>query len=156
MFFNEFIFGQDKNKCAMMLHARYTNLPLQLIAPLHSNLYEDFKWSKKEAKSIPKDDPEKEEFDAFVNIEYVLMLAIVTSEDFKGGIKNGAVEVTGSSSLLFDSFEDEIYFNESLASVLFKLENVGEGSSGLCVASLVPVTSLEICNKSIETLVSSS
>jgi hypothetical protein len=118
----------------LMIHKRFSNLPIPLLAPLHSNLVDDLNWSKKERD---KD---------FSTIKYVLQLA--ACEPIKGRSSH-PLDVTGASDILFHEFDNEVYFNESECSILFKPSN----TSTHIVASLVSIVKLDTCVKSIRRMV---
>lgn len=117
-----------------MIHKRFSNLPIPLLAPLHSNLVDDLNWSKKE-KDIE-----------YTSIKYVLQLAACDPIKGKSSLP---LDVTGASDILFHEFDNEVYFNESLCSILFKPSNV----STHLVASLIPIVKLDSCVKSIKIMV---
>ena len=149
--------GDDADQTAVMIQGRFINLPLPLVPSLHGALVEDLEWAKKEEgeKKGTETASSRGNADAvdpkFSDIEYILLLSPCGRQVEKGqDMKAFSPDVTGdSSSLLFDHFEDEIYFQESLASVFFK----PRCADTTYVAALVPVSSLDSCVKNIKKLV---
>jgi hypothetical protein len=88
-------------KTCLLVHERFTNLPLELICPLHSNLLEDLQWSAH--STIP-------ECQAFQGIDSLLLLAPMAQSE---GIPSGCMDVTGSSSIMYDRFDDEIFAQQA-------------------------------------------
>ena len=127
------------------MHARFSNLPLQLIGVLHRNLLEDLGWSQRqresEGVSINSDS-----FN-FASVQHILLLARVSKPD---DMSRCTRDVTGSSSLLFDLFEDEVYFQASIAAVIMPSRVNPEFA---IVAAILPVNVLERCVKQIREIV---
>ena len=201
----------------ILLHKRFSNLPLELIAPLHSNLEEDLSWASQSAQKqkqqqgggkvvgvVTRAGEETEEdgsesFD-FGLIDSILLLSVCSlpssgngeagggkgskgkdkgkdkskgkhghqennGEDSKGERGGeaegggGVVDVTGNASLLFDDFEDEMYAQNAVASVMFRPVSSSKSSGGAgfsLTASLIPVSALPRCVSAINSLVPSS
>ena len=153
--------GDDSGQTAVMIQGRFINLPLQLIPSLHGALLGDLEWAQNEENSVGKkkvkqtsassgDDTAVEVEPKFSEIEYVLLLSPCTRQVDKGQDQSTfSPDVTNdSSSLLYDHFEDEIYFQESLASIFFK----PRCADTTFAAALVPVSSLSACVEGIKKL----
>ena len=150
--------GDDADQTAVMIQGRFINLPLQLIPSLHGALVEDLEWAKKEEKSANKakkvgtssNSSEESVVPKFAGIEYILLLSPCTRQVEKGQDKSTfSPDITSDSSIMFDHFEDEIYFQESLASVFFR----PRCADTTYAAALVPVSSLDSCVENIKMLV---
>jgi hypothetical protein len=76
----------------------------------------------------------------------VLLIVPCTMEKGQEVAKKTCVDITGNSSVLFDSFEDDVYFQESLAAYAFKATN----SESTLAAVVLPVSSLPSCIKQIQ------
>jgi len=129
----------------VMLHQRFTNLPIQLIPSLHSNLLEDIGWARKLKEG--DEGSEGGSYLEFKSLQYVLLLS-------KCNLEGGTcpLDVTGNSSLLFDSFEDECYAQSADVTILFQASRCQTNIA----ASWIPVTKLEECVRRIEFLCSST
>jgi hypothetical protein len=128
----------------LLLHKRFSNLPLQLVAALHANLEEDLGWAKHNHESNDK------EVNDFLSMNQILLLAACSSDDFKGKPSTSAMNVLGRSDLLFECFEDEVYLQNASSAFLFK----SKASNGApLLAALVPLTSLKKCIKEITALI---
>lgn len=119
-----------------MIHKRFANLPLELLAPLHENLLDDVLWAKDViTKGQPVEDPTDEPlFREFGAMTHVLLLDTCTLDISQQkqstsasldstAISPAAVEVTGSgvtSSILFDAFENEIYAQHAITVIVFQ------------------------------------
>ena len=151
--------GDDADQTAMMIQGRFINLPLQLVPSLHGSLVEDLEWAKREENSASKKNKktttsssssDEAVIPKFANIEYILLLSPCTRHVEKGqDASTFSPDVTSDSSILFDHFEDEIYFQESLASVFFK----PRCADTTYAAALIPVSSLSSCVENIKMLV---
>lgn len=130
------------HKAGLFLHGRFVNLPLTLIPALHRQLHEDLIWASKQEKeaSFPSDK------EVFGSIEYLLLI----SQCHRPDAGSASSDITSDSSVIFDNFEDEIYFQESLASVIFKPTCAGGGVT--FGAALVPVSSLPLVVSSLQTM----
>lgn len=62
--------------------------------------------------------------------------------------KNTCVDIAGNNAVLFDSFEDDIYFQESVLSYAFKSSH----SESTVAFLLVPVSALPSCVSQISAL----
>lgn len=156
----------------LYLHSRISNFPIELVAPLHRNLFEDILWAQKR--------DEEEEIEGakdFEKMEQVLLIAQLSSdhrsslgqknkkekkekhhengkkeeeeEGGKGMIGAGEDVTNGYTSLLFDFFDDEILLQQSGASLRMK----PSFSKTSIVVALLPLSSLEKSCKAIEGLV---
>ena len=63
--------------------------------------------------------------------------------------KNSCVDIQGNSSVMFDNFEDDIYFQESEFSYAFK-SSKSDSTVGVV---LVPIASLSKCISQINDMV---
>ena len=151
---------------SIMIHNRFTNLPLPLIGALHRNLEEDISWAKQQANndsSIQKvdnlnqssDDLNSQDNDKndFGVINFIILLSTCTfTEDsqfnFDGNNSNKSYNVTGNSSIIFDLFEDECYFQNCSSAVLFKCKESYYKDSPM-VAMLIPISKLTVVINSI-------
>jgi len=129
-------------KCAstgLFLHGRFMNLPLQLCGALHSNLVEDLTWSKDSSDSDPND---------FKGMEFVLALVPCSMEKGQEVAKLSCVDITGNNTVIFDSFEDDIYFQESVCTYAFN----GSKSERTLACVLVKVDSLPSCVSQLQAM----
>lgn len=148
--------SSGKSSAGILLHQRFSNLPIELIGPLHRNLEEDLSWAQTKTHSDDDNDEPLEGSVArsatfFSDLAYVLLLCPVgASKDFDvSGVK--AHSVLGTAALTFDSFEDEVYFQHAEAAVVFKPSKAcGAGyEENAVVAALVPVKRMKDCVKGI-------
>ena len=145
-----------------MVHGRFINLPLKLIPHLHRNLLEDLEWIKSQKTSgesgITKkrssgkdssesnssglstaekesDKPSVEVVDAFFGIENILILAPCSGRENASSSNSTASshDVTGDSSVMFDNFEDEIFFQVYLIYRKLKLGYIQMRTPNLCL-----------------------
>lgn len=137
------IAGADTCLTGIMLQGRFMNLPLTLIPPLHRQLLVDVTWARDEEKK------NKVDKNVFSKLEYVLLLS-PCSRQVANGQEAQSPDITGDSSLLFDYFEDEIYFQESLASIMFKPKCAGVTFA----VALVPLSSIDSCIESLKNMLS--
>jgi hypothetical protein len=132
----------------LMFYRKFSNLPLELISPLHQSLGDDLHWAME--NTVSKDISADQEF--YKKMTHVALICPVSGTD--GIVVNKtAVDVTGNSTLLFDYFEDEIYHQRASLSLLFK-STITKNS--LTLAALVPVKSLKSCVKDIQDLLAKS
>lgn len=96
------------------------NIPLELIYQLHRNLSDDLTWildPSKRGTEIAED--LLSAFDAMEQI--VIFRPCAPDSDSSSSSSSNKVEhVTGSSSIMFDYFEDDVYFEH--ADLAFKLK----------------------------------
>mgnify|MGYP003385686937 FL=1 len=59
--------------------------------------------------------------------------------------KKACVDIKGNNSVMFDAFEDDVYFQESLCTYAFKSSH----SESTLAAVLVPLSSLSSCSNQI-------
>lgn len=143
----ECVGGAQGGATGLFLHQRFSNLPLELIGHLHRNLDEDLGWAQQlhDADS----DGGAQEISEFKSLQFVILLCCC---DVQGGspVKDAAVvDVSGSSALLFHNFEDDLYFQEAICTVLFRPKTTDQ----TMVASLIPTASLKKCALGISSLV---
>jgi protein BCP1 len=134
--------GDEVQVVGLFLHGRFVNLPLTLIPTLHKQLHEDLIWaSEQETKAALSTDKK-----IFGSMEYLLLI----SQCHRPEAGSASSDITSDSSVMFDNFEDEIYFQESLASVMFKPTCAGGGAT--FGAAIVPVSSLPLVISSLQTM----
>ena len=75
----------------------------------------------------------------------------VTDDKTKSGTKGGLQDVTGSTAVIFDNFEDEFYFQEATCAFYFQPSST-HISLPMC-AMLIPVSSLGKCVREIYKLI---
>lgn len=124
----------------VLLHKRFSNLPIQLVGPLHINLEEDLGWAQHNHES---DDSEQNDFRS---LQYILLLCACSIEGESKLLHEGkALDVLGNAGLLFEYFEDEIFTQNATSAFLFKSKNSGNS----LVAAIVPIASLKKCVNAI-------
>lgn len=123
-----------------MIHARISNLPLGLVAPIHRNLWEDLQWSRSHGEEL-----ESEEAGHFKPISHLLLITTCSNPPSGSG---EVQDVTHRSSLLLDNFDDDIFLQESVAAMLYKPSHSGVH----LVAMLVPTSSITACIQQIANL----
>lgn len=84
----------------------------------------------------------------FVGMAFVLLIVPCAMESGQEVAKKTCVDIKGNNSVLFDSFEDDVYFQESLCAYAFKSAN----SENTLAALLVPMSSLISCVSQIQAL----
>mmetsp|Transcript_14112 Transcript_14112/g.13643 ORF Transcript_14112/g.13643 Transcript_14112/m.13643 type:complete len:346 (+) Transcript_14112:89-1126(+) len=138
--FLEFVSGSRVCTTGVMLHKRFSNLPIQLVGPLHLNLEEDLGWAQHNHES---DDSEQNNFRS---LQYILLLCACSLENEAKFLHEGkALDVLGNSGVLYEYFEDEIFTQNAISAYLFK----PKASATPYVAAIVPITSLKKCVNSI-------
>ena len=141
---NEWIDG-NRDLSGILIYRKFSNLPLELVSPLHKSLIDDLQWAKSVGSDISADDK------AFYSaMTHVVLFALLSSSEGLG--KERSIDITGNSSILFDYFEDEIYHQRSSFSVIFKSACVGKSLAAL----VVPVACLNLCLADIDKLLVSS
>ena len=135
--FLDFVIGTRVCTTGVLLHKRFSNLPIQLVGPLHINLEEDLGWAQHNHES---DDSEQNDFRS---MQYILLICkcSLVGGDSKPSHDGKAVDVTGNSGLLFEYFEDEIFAENAVYSFLFRTKS----SATPLVAAIVPIASLKKC-----------
>lgn len=125
-------------------HRKFSNLPLPLIEPLHKNLIEDLEWARENGCGEKSDSAVPGNFE----IDSVLCLTSFANDPQRNhDTKRGkAIEVTGSSSIMFDYFEDEVLVQQSTCSVLFSHTFFKRP----IVVSLLEASKLRTCLKDIQ------
>jgi hypothetical protein len=130
------------DEIGILLHSRFTNLPIQLLSPLHKNLIDDIKWAKKDGTKTEK------------ILKKVLLLSVCNISDNNKSLKqtksDNIIDVTGSSSVLHEYFENDIYCQNSIGVLQFKSSLVQ--NKNLCVA-LIEIDRLDKCLKQINSMI---
>lgn len=117
----------------MLFHDRFVNFPLELIYQLHRNLSDDLSWildPNQRSNEISSD-----LLESFDQMKYVVIFRPCAPESEAAGSASSQTDlkvqnVTGSSSVMFDYFEDDVYFEKAehawklkLDPKLFKVSN---------------------------------
>mmetsp|Transcript_8879 Transcript_8879/g.13309 ORF Transcript_8879/g.13309 Transcript_8879/m.13309 type:complete len:312 (+) Transcript_8879:71-1006(+) len=143
------------SQTGVYLHGRYLNLPLQLVEPLHQNLYDDIKWAASGSTTTTNESTDTADADVavpsgeFASISMLLMIVECSLADAQQIKQGSCVSVTGSSSLVFSNFEDDIFFEEAVCAVLMRPTM---SSKQVCVM-LIPLASMPGCISKIGSLV---
>lgn len=138
--FLDFISGSRVCTTGILLHKRFSNLPIQLVGPLHINLEEDLGWAQHNHES---DDSEQNDFRS---LQYIILLCACSLENETKFLHEGkALDVLGNSGVLFEYFEDEIFAQNATSAYLFK----SKSSATSLVAAIVPIASLKKCVNTI-------
>jgi hypothetical protein len=152
-------------RTGLLLHKRFTNLPIQLVGALHRNLEEDVSWAQQQAtdddeevvestsSSGQKASKSNQGGNFFAEARNVVLFCeCAVSKEGKSaytlGEGNTCYNVLGScSDIIFACFEDEVYLQHATAAVLFR------PAKTLCttdlVALLVPISKLKKCANGI-------
>jgi hypothetical protein len=145
---------------------RFSNLPLPLISPLHKNLVDDLKWAQQDGEGLDLN---------FKPLTHVLLLTTAStsssssssSSSSRGGGTGGGgdssgsssssapagskniKDVTGMSTVLFDNFEDDVFFQQAQGALAWQ----PSVSKQTIVAALVPINKLNTCLSMIDDLI---
>jgi hypothetical protein len=139
------LLGANREKTGVYLHGHYVNLPIQLIAPLHTNLKEDVQWLISQSMTTSSSSSSQ----SFAQIQYLLMI-IPCSDHPSQQLKKGTCRnVTGSSSLLLSNFEDDIFHSHSTCTLQVQFTR----SSAGCGVILLPLDKVGRCIEEIQQLV---
>eukprot|EP01032_Pedospumella_encystans_P010243 gene10243-11992_t len=154
-------------RTGLLLHKRFTNLPIQLVGALHRNLEEDISWAQQQASDedddLALDESESSTSSAskskksaasarpsnfFAEVRNVLLLcecAVPTEGKSAYALGDSTCHsVLGScSDVVFACFEDEVYLQHASAAVLFRPPK--QHCLTDLVALLVPVSKLKTC-----------
>lgn len=149
----------------LLIHRRFSNLPLQLIGSLHENLVDDLAWAKQQ----PVDDDDHNTDSAqkknssrsmkhsnfFAHLQYILLICEgkVTSTGKTTTITSSCDLIASGlkNSVTFNYFEDEVYMQHASAAVLFRPSRQHSCVDNM-VCILVPVSKLNACMESIKRL----
>lgn len=138
--FLDFVTGSRVCTTGVLLHKRFSNLPIQLVGPLHINLEEDLGWAQHNHES---DDSEQNDFRS---MQYILLLCSCSLVGESNLVENSkAINVLGNSGLLFEYFEDEILTQNATSAYLFR----PRGTATSLVAAIVPIACLKKCVNAI-------
>ena len=154
------------SRTGLLLHKRFTNLPLQLVGALHRNLEEDVSWAQQQATD--DDELAQEDYISSSNSSssstknkatkgtnffaearnVILLCECEVSKDGKSAFAfpepSSCYSVLGScSDIVFSCFEDEVYLQHATAAVLFRPPKSLCGTE--LVALLVPISKLQKC-----------
>lgn len=153
----------------LLIHRRFSNLPLQLIGSLHENLVDDLAWAKQQ----PVDDDDHTDSQLapaqknsrrstkssnfFAHLQYILLLCEgkVTSPGKPSAKDSSCCDLIASglkNSLTFNYFEDEVYMQHASAAVLFRPSRQHSSGDNNMVCILLPVSKLNACMESIKRL----
>ena len=170
--------GKQQNATGLLVHRRFYNLPLELVGHLHRNLSEDLAWAQGRAESEDGggsgDGSSAEEHSTFKAITHMLLLAPCAplqagggaegssgrgstagakggSGGFSGGGAHDVQDVTNSGSIMFDNFEDDVYFQE--ATCAFYMKPDASVCSTPLVVALIATSSLGTCVQGVCKLV---
>jgi hypothetical protein len=138
------LLGANREKTGVYLHGRFINLPVQLIAPLHTNLKEDMQWLISQSTTTSSSTSQ-----LFAQIQYLLMIIPCSSDPSQQLKKGSCRNVTGSSSLLLSNFEDDIFHNHSTCTLQIQFT---KSSTGCCVI-LLPLEKMGRCIEEIQQLI---
>ena len=163
----ECLSGNKKTQTGVLLHRRFANLPIELVCHLHRNLDEDLGWAKTLDESVDGsgDASSADDHVDFKELTYVLLLCscelagagVEASSNSKSNSSSSSSsgsgsgggkkirDVTGSSEILFDYFEDDVYFAQASACYFFHPAATHAG----IVATLLPVSSFKTCANEI-------
>lgn len=159
--------GSKKAQTGVLLHRRFANTPIELVGHLHRNLEEDLGWAKSLDDSVDGsgDASSADDQVAFKEMTYVLLLSscdLSGSGDASGSASKGSSsgssssssggkvrDVTGSSEVLFDYFEDDVYFEEASACYFYRPAATSTGIAAI----LLPVSSFKSCANKIMKMV---
>jgi hypothetical protein len=165
-------------RTGLLLHKRFTNLPLQLVSALHRNLEEDVCWAQQQATDEDESAQENttsssssapnsahkgsaaaaKQSNFFAEARNVVLFCECdVSKEGKSTynlseIGSTCYNVLGScSDIVFACFEDEVYLQHATAAVLWRPPR------SLCstdlVALLVPLSKLKKCANGISELI---
>jgi hypothetical protein len=160
----------------VMVTQRFTNLPIQLITALHKNLEEDFKWIKSQssqssssvsAKKKAKHDKGSnndnidDDVAALSTLKYAILFStcsIVEDNNTKKRKEEKQKEESFNllgrkSSVIFNNFEEESYFDYADAAIVFQ-PNLSCIPSKHVAAALISMSKLSHCVKDIGGLLS--
>ena len=159
-------------QAGLYIHARVTNLPNELIAALHKNILQDFQWITNNDEIY--DDISLQ--DRFRALNYLLFISTCcesnsnsdnNSKKRKKSESNANNEKRSEGThpvadvgkrvvadrsalrcngLILDHFEDEIFHNEAIASILVTQPNQ------MYIASLIPMNKYENCIATLNTM----
>lgn len=153
--------GSRRNTTGVYFQGRYVNLPVQLITPLHSNLLEDLQWfinqERSQNSTSTSSNSDSTQVTNFSNLEYVIMFTPASTESNSSQLKKGTCRnITGSSSaVIFNNFEDDIFFSYSNCVIQFQPSKItSESNSTVCVF-LLPLNILSKCIDDIRLLIPS-
>ena len=148
----------------IMLHKRYHNFPIQLIAQLHKNLYEDLKWIKQQTINTsntthkqPDIGTTNELSDEIINeqtiidfqsLKYIILINNCNFINNINKISDNSIINYYQNSVMFDSFEDEIYCQKSETSFIYKLSN----NNNYYIISIIKYNNLLECINEIEAM----
>ena len=141
---NEHFSLSDLKKTLLLLHTRFSNLPLELIAPLFRNVIHDLEWVQSSENNSAVTVTTAAQF---IGVEQILLIcpcSFVESAATKIHA-GGCVDICGSSSVLFDNFEDETFFEECTAAVMYQTK----GLKKTVAAILFPVSKLTKCTQAL-------
>ena len=130
-------FFTDSKICTtgVFLHKRFSNLPIQLVGPLHINLEQDVGWAQHNHES---DDSEQNNFRS---MQFVLLICACSPAEGCKLDQGQALNVLNNHTLLYEYFEDEIFAQSSTAAYMFKPKS----SQSSVVVAVVPIASLKKC-----------
>lgn len=144
----------DSPKYGMLFHDRFVNFPLELIYQLHRNLSDDLSWildPNQRSSEISSD-----LLESFDQMKYVVIFRPCAPESETTASSSSQTDlkvqnVTGSSSVMFDYFEDDVYFEQAehawklkLDPKLFKVSNY--------IMMVVPKQNISQIANSLQTL----
>lgn len=135
----------DLSKSLLFLHARFSNLPLELITPLFRNMAHDLEWVQSSDNNSAVTVTTMAQF---TGIEHLLLICPASLSDAAKVPAGGCIDICGSSAVLFDYFEDETFFEEATAAVLYQ----SAGLKKTLAAMLIPLSKLAKCIQALHEL----
>jgi hypothetical protein len=162
------------------VHARMANLPTELIGPLHRNVLQDYQWicqGSNDDSGAEVFENQQQKVD-FMAVKYLVFISPCTevspsgptsgkNKKQKNSVSDDASSAGASTSskatayvrnvthqtangIVYDYWEDEVFHEEGIASVLYRNTAIPSVSSkSLMVASLVPVEKFQKCVHSL-------
>lgn len=141
-----------------LLHGRFTNLPLQLIYDLHRNIKEDIQWAQsyfKNSKSTNKEEVDEVTIRRFESMKYLVMFCPCSLSDSANpqSSKKTSKSTTssnqqptdlvenclGANYILFENFEDEVYFQAAEEAFLLKNLSTDLMKHSMNVMLVIPI-----------------
>lgn len=134
----------DLNHTLLMLESRFSNLPLQLITPLFRNMEHDLEWVQSSDSGSAVSVSTVAQFSHVNTLLFICPCSLSGEASVPAG---SCLDVLGSSIVMFDNFEAEVFFEEASAAIAYQ-----SPLKSHLVAMLLPLSKLKNCIKTLQTM----
>ena len=136
-------------KTLLFLHHRFSNLPIELIVPLFRNMLHDLEWVQSPENNSAVPVTTVAQFSNIETIVFICPCSLSTEDNSKLLSEGDCIDILGSSSVLFDNFEDETFFENCTSAILYN----SQGLKRSLAAMLLPLSKVSKCFQALDDMI---